>query len=259
MIIISWNQDDCVCVKDLPSGGGQRAKCSENWLVERVHASGLGLTVGSIGGSSVPGAPTCVRNITFRDSVMRNTVKGVYMKARWLQDGEAAVIEDVLYENITIDRPEQWAVWIGPAQQADSSHVCSLAWPGASPAAKCPISPLVTWRNITLRDIAIIDPKESPGVIIGAQSNPMQSVVFDNVVVTGGGTSPWGAGGYACHGVDNASVAIHGSNPAPPCFNGGKQCHDDGECMEKSDMPCCSGKSHKTLACGAQPRCGTAT
>ena len=118
-----WNQDDCVCVKDLPGGGGQRAKCSENWLVERVNASGLGLTVGSIGGGSP--SPVCVRNITFRDSVMTKTVKGLYMKARWLDGNDTAVIEDVRYENITIDEPEQWAVWIGPAQQADSSHVCS--------------------------------------------------------------------------------------------------------------------------------------
>lgn len=36
-----WNQDDCVCVKD----------GSENVLVERVEASGVGLTIGSISGS----------------------------------------------------------------------------------------------------------------------------------------------------------------------------------------------------------------
>jgi hypothetical protein len=136
-----WNQDDCVCVKDL--NGGKRAVRSENWLVERVHASGLGLTVGSIGCST---PPMHVRNITFRDSTMDNTFKGLYMKCRWCTGKNSAIIEDVLYENITINKPEQWAVWIGPAQQADSSHVCSLAWPQGSPEAKCPISAGVTWR-----------------------------------------------------------------------------------------------------------------
>lgn len=253
-----WNQDDCVCVKDI-APTAKRASCSENWLVERVNASGLGLTIGSIGGSAAPGG-MCVRNITFRDSTMHATVKGLYLKARWLRDGESATIEDVLYENITIDRPEQWSIWVGPAQQADSSHVCSLAWPQASPAAKCPISPLVNWRNITMRDIRIRDPKESPGVVIGAQGNPIQGLVFDGVVVTGGkATGGWGSGGYACHGVDNASVAIGGTTPVPPCFNGGKQCRADGECMKKDDMPCCSGKSHATLDCGVQPRCGDAS
>lgn len=106
-----WNQDDCVCVKNVKPGS-HRASCTENWLVERVNASGLGLTIGSIGGSSEPGG-MCVRNITFRDSTMHSTVKGLYLKARWLLPNETAIIEDILYENITIDRPEQWAIWVG--------------------------------------------------------------------------------------------------------------------------------------------------
>ena len=143
-----------------------------------------------------------------------------------------------------------------PAQQSDSAHPCSLAWPEASPKAKCPITPFLSWRNVTMRDIRILDPQQSPGVIIGAQDNPIQQLVFDGVVVTGGGDKPWGTGGYACHGVDSTSVAIGGTTPVPPCLNGGKQCHADGECMEKSDMPCCSGKTHAALGCGVQLRCG---
>jgi hypothetical protein len=94
------------------------------------------------------------------------------------------------------------------------------------------------------------------GVIIGAQDNPMQGVVFDNVVVNGGSTKPWGKGGYACHGA--LGNATGGTSPVPPCFNGGKQCHPDGECKDESDMPCCGGKSHSTLNCGVQARCGSA-
>lgn len=44
---------------------------------------------------------------------MHSTVKGLYLKARWLLPNETAIIEDILYENITIDRPEQWAIWVG--------------------------------------------------------------------------------------------------------------------------------------------------
>jgi len=251
-----WNQDDCVCVKNVQPGS-RRASCSENWLVERVNASGLGLTIGSIGGSTAPGG-ICVRNITFRDSTMHSTVKGLYVKARWLQPNESATIENVLYENITIDRPEQWAIWVGPAQEGDTFHPCSLAWPGASPVAKCPITPRLTFRNITMRDIRIVEPRQSPGVIIGSQENPIEALVFDGVVVTGGSEQPWGVNGYACHGVDNNSIAVGGTAPVPPCFNGGRQCHADDECMDKSDMPCCSGKSHTALSCGIQPRCGDA-
>lgn len=62
-----WNEDDCVCVKTVPGPA-----CSENMLFERINASGVGLTVGSITPSA---ANTCIRNITFRDSVMPNTFK----------------------------------------------------------------------------------------------------------------------------------------------------------------------------------------
>ncbi len=53
-----WNQDDTIAVKD----------GSENMLFERITASGVGLTIGSIGSSTV-------RNITFRDCYMPNTYK----------------------------------------------------------------------------------------------------------------------------------------------------------------------------------------
>ena len=53
-----WNQDDTVAVKD----------GSEDMLFERVTASGIGLTIGSIGTSTV-------RNITFRDCNMYDTYK----------------------------------------------------------------------------------------------------------------------------------------------------------------------------------------
>ena len=105
---------------------------------ERITASGVGLTIGSIGGSTV-------RNITFRDCYMHRSYKvaelerksneiqgrgrfiqftpvvdlqtkpktvclssssqGIYMKFRG--DG---LIADVTYENIYIEKPTQWCV-----------------------------------------------------------------------------------------------------------------------------------------------------
>ena len=35
------------------------------------------------------------------------------------------MISNVLYENIILDAPEQWAIWIGPAQQSVSSSLCN--------------------------------------------------------------------------------------------------------------------------------------
>lgn len=118
-----WCQDDCVAVKD----------DTQNVLVERVQCSGLGLAIGSIGSS-------VVRNVTFRDAVLTNTVKGIYIKTRWRDNappGPAASITDVLYENIVINHPLQFAIWIGTAQQ--DGQPCSFYFPFL-PSEQCHMS-----------------------------------------------------------------------------------------------------------------------
>jgi hypothetical protein len=37
----------------------------------------------------------------------------------WLRP-EGGLVKDILFQNITMEEPEQWAVWIGPAQQSDT-------------------------------------------------------------------------------------------------------------------------------------------
>ena len=62
-----WNQDDTFCIKssqDAPTA---------NVLIENVRASGVGLSIGSIGAHAV-------ENITFRNVAMHHTSKGVYIK-----------------------------------------------------------------------------------------------------------------------------------------------------------------------------------
>mmetsp|Transcript_28005 Transcript_28005/g.41270 ORF Transcript_28005/g.41270 Transcript_28005/m.41270 type:complete len:822 (-) Transcript_28005:88-2553(-) len=173
-----WNQDDCIAVKDHHGGGMDRV--SSNMTFERIHASGLGLVIGSIGGSTV-------RNITFRDSYLHKTVKGIYMKFR--SDLEAGRIEDIKFENITIESPMQWPIWIGPAQQVAggssnicSSNPCSLCWPYV-PFTKCDAGYHSTFRNIMLKDIRINNPRQSAGVIMGGEGNVIDGLVMDSVVV----------------------------------------------------------------------------
>eukprot|EP01034_Spumella_vulgaris_P022512 gene22512-28641_t len=198
-----WNQDDCIAVKGCATG-------STNMLFERISCSGLGLVIGSIGSS-------VVRNITFRDSVMPSTYKGIYMKTRWSDLGPnatAAVIEDILYQNITMEAPQQYAIWIGPAQQTAGGS-CDLLWPSAD-KAECRMSGYQTWRNIVLRDIYINNPVGSPGLIFGNSSNPMTGILFDNVVVTNPGEKPFGPE-YYCEGISHG-LAKGGTSPVPVCF-----------------------------------------
>lgn len=195
-----WCQDDTIAVKD----------GSENMLFERINASGVGLTIGSIGS-------TTVRNITFRDSIMENSYKGIYMKFR---DGDGGLIEDVTFQNITINNPSQWPIWIGPAQQSDSrrlcaAHPCSICWPEL-PGSECN-APLSQYRNILLKDITINNSKMSPGVILGNSSTQMENVVFENVVFNNPGMDQWGEDYYYCEGVASG-VATGATWPVPPCF-----------------------------------------
>jgi polygalacturonase len=195
-----WNQDDCIAVKDN----------SQDMVFERINASGVGLTIGSIASH--------VRNITFRDSYMHHSYKGIYMKFRG-----GGTIEDVLYENIVMDEPEQWAIWIGPAQQSDSDnlcagHPCSICWPMLSAlGAKCNAPPDAFYKNVTLRNITVNNPKSSPGVIIANDTSPMQGVTFDNVKINNPGMKPWGKEYYKCRGVASG-VATGDTWPVPPCF-----------------------------------------
>lgn len=209
-----WNQDDCFTIQPLDKNG-HNAQCTENVLVENVNASGLGLTIGAIHPSK---AHNCIRNVTFRNAYMHHTYKGIYIKSGNSYDPTASgEITNILYEDIYMDEPEQVPVWIGPAQEADSKGACSLLWPGLS--KNCPAPPItITWTNITLRNVQIKNPKQSPGIIYGNSKNAMKEVTFDNVVVKPADPSkrPWGKEFYYCGGVNG--IAKNGTNPLPPCF-----------------------------------------
>lgn len=188
-----WVQDDAIAVKDGPIIGAEdddvddaditdanrgMMRKSSDMLFERVNASGLGLTIGSIGNYSI------VRNISFVDCYLRRPVKGIYSKFR---KSNSTLIEDIRFENITMDAPQQFAVWIGPAQQADSVNIChanpcSLCWPFV-PGAECSGEVKGTYRDILFKNIQINKPQNGGGVIMASAENPMLNIVFDGVKV----------------------------------------------------------------------------
>ena len=70
------------------------------------------------------------------------TLKGIYMKFRGGDETEGGRVSNVLYENIWMEAPTQvschlaviqaviqavtqFAIWIGPAQQSDTSFLCA--------------------------------------------------------------------------------------------------------------------------------------
>uniref|UniRef100_A0A7S2HCT4 Pectate lyase superfamily protein domain-containing protein n=1 Tax=Helicotheca tamesis TaxID=374047 RepID=A0A7S2HCT4_9STRA len=169
-----WCQDDVICVKD-----GHNV--SENMIFERINGTGVGgLTIGSIGGPY-----SLVRNITFRDWHLYKPMKGIYLKFR---ESDKAVIEDVLMENIIMQEPSQWPIWMGPAQQADSrnpcnANPCSLCWPYV-PGMQCTGELNTTLQNILLRNVTIYQPARGGGVILGDDRFSIKDITFENVKVT---------------------------------------------------------------------------
>ena len=133
---------------------------------------------------------------------------------------KTSLIEGITYEDITIDKPWWWAIWIGPQAQhepdSDLGDKCALLYPlkGACPTQGC-----ATFANITLRNVLITQPLLSPGVILGNASNPMHNLTFDGVRVDFGtnplrGRYPWGQG-YQC---GHAAVNVVGkTEPKPLC------------------------------------------
>jgi hypothetical protein len=185
-----WVQDDVIAVKDGPidyvgdvdddDDGANRGRMrrSSNMIFERINATGLGLTIGSIGNYSE------VRNITFRDCYLHKTVKGIYTKFR---ASNKTRIEDVTFENIIMDAPSQFAIWVGPAQQADSTNIChanpcSLCWP-IVPGSKCSGEVNGTYRGLLLKNVQINRPRNGGGVLMASADNPMRGLIFDSVKV----------------------------------------------------------------------------
>lgn len=145
-------------------------------LIENMVITGMGTSIGS-----VPPHPNhnCVRNITFRNITMPKTGKGVYIKSNpECLPGKTAEITNIVYEDILMEEPEWWAIWIGPQQQHEPNSAlgdkCSLDYPIDK---SCPTQGCVTFANITLRNIHVTKPWLSPGVILGNATNPMKGLV----------------------------------------------------------------------------------
>jgi hypothetical protein len=65
------------------------------------------------------------------------------------------------------------------------ANPCSLCWPQV-PLSQCNPIKSGTFRNITLRNVVIHNPIGSPGVILADESNPIHTIIFENVTVTKG-------------------------------------------------------------------------
>ena len=196
-------QDDCIAVKG----------DSKNMLFERITASGVGLTIGSIGQDNV-------NNITFKDCIMPNTDKGIYIKFnRGANKKDGGSITNIIYNNITIINPSEYAIWIGPAQQTDGPNICnanpcSLCWP-FSPFAKCDAPLFGLFEKIYMK--SNIFSRKYIGVLMAPSKLPMINVTFNNVYVKEkNGPLYFSPKKYFCKNI--IGKAMNFTYPIPDCF-----------------------------------------
>lgn len=109
------NWDDAVAVK--PSQNTSlvaKDGCSQDITVENMTVQfGVGASIGSVAPHK---GHSCVRRIHFKDVNFAYPMKAIYVKTNPGTDGSGE-IRDLLYENINIQVPIWFAIYIGPQQQ----------------------------------------------------------------------------------------------------------------------------------------------
>ena len=155
--------DDCIAVK-----GGS------NWLVENIEASGMGMSIGSVGDAE---------NIIFRNIVMKNTIRAIYIKTN---------AKNILYDNFTIYNSLIFPIWIGPPYQGFDNS-CPLTWPFISTKLTSILSYFISNNlnniynlcypkdlevDIKLTNIFIYNSYTTPFVVIG---NNKYKINIDNI------------------------------------------------------------------------------
>lgn len=167
--------DDSIAVKPA-NGGNVIAKCAENITAHNLTTwMGLGMTIGSV----PPNANfACIRNVTFKDIMLYTPIKSVYVKTNPGHVGYG-IIENILYEDMTIIEPIWWNIYIGPQQQyqPDGTGPGCMLYPLLT---SCDTQPRITVRNITLKNIYSIG-----GYLVGIvrcnATNPCTNINFENV------------------------------------------------------------------------------
>merc|ERR1711907_150857 len=97
-------------------------------MVENSTAAGEGLRVGTVWDSGF-----LVNNVTFRNILMEDTRKGIYIKMSTM----GHVVKQLLYQNITLKGPvREVPVMIGPINQFSGS--CPWSWP-LIPGSTCKV------------------------------------------------------------------------------------------------------------------------
>jgi len=199
------NYDDVVAVKPANSGD-YYTDCTENILVENIDVTySTGMAIGTVPPHN---QTNCIKDVIFRNINFKLPFKAIYIKTNPGDNG-LGLIENIIYDNITIDRPLWYSIYIGPQQQKqpDGSGPGCMFYP-LNP--DCPTEPRVSIKDIILKDVKSDNGLLLPGIIRCNETNPCDNFMFDNVNVSGWMSNK----GYICENINGIS---YDSYPIP-CF-----------------------------------------
>ena len=192
------------------------SKCTQNITVRDIETKfSIGMTVGS-----VPPVEdhNCVRDVSFSNVVMHEPIKGIYLKSNPGDKGDG-LIKGISYTNFVMHNPLFWGIWIGPQQQAQPGGFnagCSWLYPFIG---DCPTNPLVTFEDISLKNITSTGNLLTAGVIICNETNPCKNFTFVDVHISSPLFDKLGKDLYTVANIEG--VAINSSpipNFKPPGF-----------------------------------------
>ncbi|EPS29213.1 Endopolygalacturonase [Penicillium oxalicum] len=154
-----YNQDDCVAVNsgtDITFSGGT---CS----------GGHGLSIGSVGGRD----DNTVDTVTFTNSVVKNSVNGIRIKAK---SGETGAIKGVTYSGITLQSISKYGILIEQNYNGGDLH--------GDATSGIPIT------GLTVKNVSGVGAVSSSGydVVVTCGSSGCSNWTWSNVQVTGGKT-----------------------------------------------------------------------
>ena len=153
----------------------------------------------------------CVRNVIFRDSTFKFPIKLIHIKTNPPDPSrfgnQTAVIENVVYENLTATDALLWPLYVGPQQQKEPDGAGEGVYDN-------PTEPRVTIRNISFIDITSKRSKIRAGVLRCNASNPCREFNFKNVKIEGALSSF--DGGFICDGKETVTGSFDNhSVPSP--------------------------------------------
>lgn len=103
------NFDDAIVAK--PGKSNRLIPCTQDILVEDVDVMfGVGMSIGSV---SPDIYHSCIRDFTASNIRFKYPFKAIYVKTNPVSEGDGE-IRNILYENITMENPIWFGIYIGP-------------------------------------------------------------------------------------------------------------------------------------------------